>query len=354
MPSKRFRAQGNGFNPNLMNVRYYLTVLPPKLPKAEALSQEISALRQHFSGDLIYLNPNQHSPIYVPRLLFGFQRLMALRRQESALSLHHFYNPDPFPFPVLSWLKKPVIYTITSGVGQKRPNLAYFSKLAAIAVADERSKQQLHAWGLENAVQVRPGIDTRQFHYSAPPTTSPLTLMVGSAPWTTAQFQTKGVDALLEIAQQNPDLHLIFLWRGVLADEMKQRIQSCNVTKQVTLIDQLVDVNEVLGRVHACINLATAAGIVKSYPHSLLDSLAAGKPVLVSQAIPMADYVTRTGCGSVVKAVTAAAIQEAISDLMSRYDEAQQIAQVVGQTDFSQQRMISSYKALYQKVLENA
>jgi hypothetical protein len=46
--------------------------------------------------------------------------------------------------------------------------------------------------------------------------------MVGSAPWTKGQFRTKGVEALLEAARQNPRLHLIFLWREVLAEEMER------------------------------------------------------------------------------------------------------------------------------------
>jgi len=50
-------------------------------------------------------------------------------------------------------------------------------------------------------------------------------------------------------------------------------------------------VNKTLVSVHAAITLADREGIIKVYPHSLLDALAAGKPVLVSRAIPMADYV---------------------------------------------------------------
>ena len=56
-----------------MNLLYHLTVLPPKMPEAVAELQEINILRGHFGGDLCYINPNQHAPIYLPRLLFGFQ-----------------------------------------------------------------------------------------------------------------------------------------------------------------------------------------------------------------------------------------------------------------------------------------
>jgi len=337
-----------------MNILYHLTVLPPKMPQAEALSQEITALRQRFGGELSYLNPNLHCPVYIPRLLFGFHRLKALRAQEPTLDLHHFYNPSPFPFPILRWFRRPVIYTISSGVGTRKLNKAFFSGLAAVAVADERSLKRLQAEGVHNGVLVRPGVDTRRFTCIPCPLRSEIRLMVGSAPWTKAQFRSKGVEALLEAARQRPTLHLIFLWRGVLSAEINERVRQMNLAKQVTILDELVDVNAVLATVHASITLADAPGIVKSYPHSLLDSLAAGKPVLVSQAIPMADYVAETGCGQVVPSVTAAGILAAVERLAGQYERAQTVAQQAGQRDFSQAAMITSYHRLYQQALKTA
>lgn len=335
----------------MMKILYHLTVLPPKMPRAEALSQEINALRHHFGGGLKFLNPNHLlSYLYIPRLLFGFHLLSEIQAIEKRLDVHHVYNPDPFPFPILRRFQRPVVYTISSGVGDKRPNLAYFAQLGGIAVADERGFKQLQAWGLPNAFLVRPGVDTTRFTHTLQPLSRSFKVMVGSAPWTKAQFKSKGVDALLQAAVEDNDLHLIFLWRGELAKEMTQRVTTLNLQDQVTVLDKQVEVNEILAGVHATINLATAAGIVKSYPHSLLDSLAAGKPVLVSQAIPMADYVAARGCGVVVEEVTAPAILAAIARLKKIYPQAQQAAGVVGQQDFTLKGMIASYQKVYDYV----
>jgi glycosyltransferase involved in cell wall biosynthesis len=334
-----------------MTPLYHLATLPPKMPRAEAISQEIVALREHFGGDALCVNPNDECSLYIPRLLFGFHRLGELRSREANLDLHHFYNPDPFPFPYLRRLHRPVVYSITCGVGDRRPNVAFFSSLAAIAVSDERSLRRLRSWGLENAALVRPGIDTRRFTCSPLPLRSEIRLMVGSAPWTKGQFRTKGVDALLQAARQASRLRLVFLWRGILADEMERRVRRMNVAGQVTVLNELVDVDAVLAGVHASVTLATAPGIVKSYPHSLLESLAAGKPVLVSRAIPMADYVEQTGCGKVVERVTPADILTAIELLTNEYGALQSIAQQVGQRDFSQQQMLTSYRRVYERVL---
>jgi glycosyltransferase involved in cell wall biosynthesis len=334
-----------------MNILYHLTILPPKIPECEAISQEVRTLRGYFGGNLIYLNPNPHSLIYLPRALFGFHRLRHLRVLETNLHLHHLYNPDPFPFPILRALRRPVVYSLTGGV-KNQPKVSFFSSLAAVTVTNEGSLKRLKAWGMDNAFLVRPGIDTGQFTHSPLPLRSEIQLMVGSAPWTKGQFHTKGVEALLLAAQQAPHLRLIFLWRGVLADEMEHRVRQMNLEKQVTVLNKQVDVNRTLAGVHASITLATTPIIVKSYPHSLLESLAAGKPVLVSRAIPMADYVEQTGCGKVVDKVTPADILAAIESLANKYDELQKSARQMGRRDFSRERMIASFDRVYRHVLE--
>lgn len=334
-----------------MNILYHVSTLPPKIPQTEAITQEITALRGHFGGDVVYVNPNQQSLLYIPRLLFGFHKLKELRSREANLHLHHFFNPDPFPFPYLRKLQRPVVYSVTCGARDRWPNVAFFSSLAAVAASDERSLKRFKSWGLENTLLVRPGIDTSRFTCSPLLLRSEIRLMVGSAPWTKGQFRTKGVEALLLAAQQAPHLRLIFLWRGVLADEIERRVRQMNLAKQVTVLNKLVDVNKILAGVHASVTLATGPEIVKSYPHSLLESLAAGKPVLVSRAIPMADYVEETGCGKVVESVTPGEVLTAVESLVSEYGELQKSAQQAGQRDFSQEGMIVSFQRLYQYVL---
>ncbi|MBI3958761.1 MAG: hypothetical protein HY328_08125, partial [Chloroflexi bacterium] len=93
-----------------MKILYHLTILPPQMPAAEALSQEIEALRSVYPGDLLYLNPNRQAIGRIPRIFFGFQRLREIRRREVQIDLHHFYNPDPFPFPILRFLRRPLVY----------------------------------------------------------------------------------------------------------------------------------------------------------------------------------------------------------------------------------------------------
>ncbi len=333
-----------------MNFLYHFTNLPPKIAGTEASLQEINSLQDYFGGKLVYLNPNQQSPIYLPRLFFGFHKLRQIRAEESKVYGHHFYNADPFPFPIVRWLRRPVIYSISSGVGHRRPNITFFASLVAVTVSDERSLSRLRGWGLSNSFLVRPGIDTTRFTYSPLPLRSEIRLMVGSAPWTRAQFRTKGIDTLLAVARQVPHLRLICLWRGVLAREMERRTRRMNLENQVEILNKKVDVNQVLAGVHASITLVTDPAIIRSYPHSLMESLAAGKPIIVNRSIPMSDYVEQTGCGKVAESVSPIEVLAAVESLAHEYEDLQNSARQVGRRDFSQQRLISSFQKVYEYV----
>jgi len=334
-----------------MDILYHLTISPPEMPGCEAVVQEVEALQRRFGGNVVYLSPRRHLSLRPPRVIFGLDKLRWLRAQEKDILVHHLFNPDPFPFPVLRGLRRPIIYSLTGGVRDERVNVAFLSSMAAVTVTDVLSLERLRSRGLDNCLLVRPGIDTARFTCSLLPLGADIRLMVGSAPWTRAQFGRKGIKALLKAAQRCPRLHLTFLWRGVLADEMERHVRHMNLSSQVEILNRRVDVNRVLARVHASVSLATDPTIIRPYPHSLMESLAAGKPIIVSRSITMADYAERTGCGKVVENVDADSILEAVEALARDYDDLQEAAQVVGQRDFSQQMMLASFREVYDRTL---
>jgi glycosyltransferase involved in cell wall biosynthesis len=142
-------------------------------------------------------------------------------------------------------------------------------------------------------------------------------------------------------------LRLVFLWRGWLADVLKRRVARRRLTPRVEIINEWTDVNRILARVHATVVLADSEKLVKAFPHSLMESLAAGKPVLVSACIPMADYVIGTQCGEVVPALTPEAMREAVRRLMTHYADRQANALARGRADFALAPMLTAYGEVY-------
>ena len=334
-----------------MSILYHLTIARPAQPVLDAVIQEIETLRAWFDGEIVYLNPARRPGSRYPERLYGLHRLLYLRQREATVLLHHVYNPHLFYFPYLRWLRRPIIYSVTAGLRPQRPaNLKRLGRLAAIVVSNERDQATLRGWELENARVIRPGIDASCFSPTPPPLDSGFTLLAGSAPWTESQFRSKGVEALLEAAEARTDLRLVFLWRGLLFEEMQAQVAQRGLQARVEVINRRVDVNEALARVHAAVVLADGATLVKSFPHSLLEALAAGRPVLVSRALPMSDYVARTGCGQVVEQVSSEGVLAALARLEVSYNICRAAALRVGRRDFSREAMIEAYGRLYASV----
>jgi len=333
-----------------VRVLYHLSSPPPPVPGTDAVVQEIEALRGRFGGGLSLLYPFRRPGLPWPRSLYGLHRLGALRAEEADADLHHVYGPDLYVYPVLRLLRRPVVYTVTTSLRPRPPNRGALPAIHTAVVSNRRDLATARSWPVARAVLIRPGIDLSRFTPAPRSLAGQVTLLVGSAPWTRRQFRGKGIDVLLEAARRMPALSLVFLWRGLLLDEMRGRVARLGLEDRVEVVSDKVDVNRILARVHAAIVLAEEPTIVKAFPHSLLEALAAGKPVLASRAIPMADYVEETGCGLVVEQVAADAVVASLEALASRYDELRRRAEAVRGDGFSQEAMLAAYAALYAEV----
>lgn len=285
-----------------------------------------------------------------PTLLLGLHAFRAIRAKDKVVDLHHVYGPQLYNVPILSVLKKPVVYTATAGIGENVPPTPYLQHLGAIVVPSRADLETLTARGLRNVHVIRSGIDVSGFADSPPPSGPEFVLLSGSAPWVRQHFKTKGADALLEAAQLMPELRLVFLWRGHLHAELVARVDRLGLSDRVEIFNEHVDVSEVLKKVHAAVVLADRPGLVKAYPHSLLEALASGRPVVVSEAVPMAEYVRDNDCGVVVSRVDPRDVIDSIERLRANYDVYRSGATSLASRDFSHERLINAYEAVYRGV----
>ncbi|HUP22827.1 MAG TPA: glycosyltransferase [Thermoanaerobaculia bacterium] len=333
------------------SIAFLVPTPPPVVPEAEAYGQEIDALCRRFGGERFYINPNRllprHLPVQLPRPLFGFLELPRLRRAGNRHGLYQIYSPTLYLYPVLAFLARPVVYTLTGHASLRSDQVEPFRRFAAVTVPDRDSLRRLREEGLKNVRRVRAGIDTRRFSVQPRTLDGELHLLMASAPWTPEQFRTKGIDALLAAAEADPRLRLTLLWRGVLTAAVKRRIRERNLEDRVEVVDRVVDVDQQLAAVHATIVLAESGDLVKAYPHSLIESLVAGKPVLVSRNIPMAGYVAAKGVGVVVDGLAVKPLLDALEWLRCSYRDYERNAVEHGRRDFDLEGMIASFAAVY-------
>lgn len=336
-----------------MNILYHLTSPSPPIPGTDAVFQEIEALCGRFGGECLQLYPLRRPSRIFPKKLYGLHQRSALRRLELSVDLHHLYYVTLYPFPWLRMLRKPLIYSVVTGVGAHIAcgRTDWLKRVHTIVSCNPRDEAALRALRPARYRIIRPGIAVERFTHTPCPLGQELILLVGSAPWIHRQFQTKGIDLLLDVAGSLP-LRLVFLWRGFLRDELRRHIARRGLDRRVEIINEATDVNRVLSRVHATVVLAETEKLVKAYPHSLMESLSAGKPVLVSGCVPMADYVTEAQCGEVVPRLTSDDLRAAIKRLMDNYAERQAKALARGRTDFALAPMLEAYGEVYQEAVE--
>ena len=103
-----------------MKVAYLLTTPPPVVPGSDAVVQEVELLRGRVGGEMVWLRPSWRAYRRYPRSLLGLHRLPALRQRDRHVDVHHVYAPQLYALPVLWFLKRPVVYTVTSAVGGGR------------------------------------------------------------------------------------------------------------------------------------------------------------------------------------------------------------------------------------------
>jgi len=335
-----------------MKILYLTTAPPPAITGTDAVFQEIAALLNNGNGDTLNLFPLKKPSRFIPKSLYGIHSLRRIDEINRNYNAFHVYNSELKIFPFLRKLQKPIIYSVVAGLGSQSrlPTKQDMRNIHTIVVSNERDRDILENRGIKNYRLIRTGIDIECFSKTPPPPLTEFTLLAGSAPWTKGQFKTKGINTLLEAASQIYNLKLILLWRGGHLNLLQEKIAKAGVQKSVEIINKKTDVAELMQRVHAATVLASSSKLVKAYPHSLLESLAAGRPVLVSRSIPMSDYVEKKRCGVVSESLNVTDLIQTIKHLKKNYTE---ISAQTAKTDtaiFSQQHLLKEYSNLYAQI----
>jgi glycosyltransferase involved in cell wall biosynthesis len=332
-----------------MSILYLLTAPPPPIEGTDAVFQDVAVLRDAFQGEIVNLAPQKTSTHRFPKQLYGIHKVREIMKLESQCRLTHVFFSFPYFFPVLRLLRNPVVYTITASLDlKKKPRArAQLRRLQRIVVSNERDAAVLKDWEFTNYAIIPPGIDTAGLIPTTLPLKGELTLLTASAPWIGTQFGSKGIDLLLETCARLPFLRLILLWRGVMVEELARRVERLDIGKRVEIVNRKVNVNEYLKKAHATVLLAKNGGLVKSFPHSLIESLVAGKPVLLSKTIAMADYVSTHQCGVIVPRMDIAALSSAIETLVLGYRQLACNAAQIGHGMFSIDAMVENHRRIY-------
>jgi glycosyltransferase involved in cell wall biosynthesis len=336
-----------------MKIAFHLATPPAPLPELDAAVQEVERLRGAFGGSLCRLYPAARYRPWIPRRFLTPATIREMTARDRQVDLHHLVSDRLLDYPALRRLRRPIVYRLLTSPTTRPRVLDNVAPHGPVVVSSAADAGLLRSWGLPDAVPIPPGIDVDRFRAVGAPPADPFTIMMASAPWTRRQFVTKGVDALLEALRRRPRMRLVLLWRGVLVSAARRRIAAAGIGDRVDLIDGEVDVAEALGGVHVVVLATSSPRVVKAYPHSLLEALAAGRPVLTSGVLAIARWVREHGCGEVA-ACSPTAIGESLDRLANNYGRYRGATEDLDLSGFSTAVHLASYRALYERVLSGS
>lgn len=159
--------------------------------------------------------------------------------------------------------------------------------------------------------------------------------------------------AAKRITQDRPNVHFIIAGEGELETQLKETAKTLGVAENVHFIGRCDDVPALLGISYACVLTSTAEG----FSNSILEYMAAGKPVVVTRVGGAAEAVIDGETGFLVASDDDAAMAERIIELLEGETKASAFgakARLVVEEKFSQETQLRSTFKSYDSLLNRS
>ncbi len=176
------------------------------------------------------------------------------------------------------------------------------------------------------------------------PLQRPLVLMVGRL------VAQKGQQDLLEAATRIPAAHFVLVGEGPDRELLQDKTRSLGLQERVTFLGQRADVAELL----SLCDLFVLPSLFEGLPLSILEALAAARPVVATNVGGNSEVITDGETGLLVPPADPSALARALLRLLADEDLAQRLATLgqalVGRT-YSVQAMVRGVTVVFEELL---
>ena len=326
-------------------------------PQWEAVSKEIASLLEGLSGvegSLISLNTTDarlqlNGRVKRIPLPHGLPLYPLLRRHAARPGVNHLFASagERWLSPVLT--RRTAVLTVakgTSSLERIERNAETLRRFRAVVVHSERDRDLMFQVGVAEASVrlIRPGMPLARYREA----TGPFTILFASSPLSAGDFLSRGIHLMLRVAQRLPEVGFLLVWRRHV--EKLRRLIAEAAVHNVEVHDGVIrDMGALFDRAHATALPALEHRSFVPAPRSGLDSLAHGKPLLLSNYVGMAGSVARAGAGLVFDP-TVDGLVAAIEAMRNRYATLQQAAQPYLREHFSPATHLELHRRLYRSL----
>jgi glycosyltransferase involved in cell wall biosynthesis len=197
---------------------------------------------------------------------------------------------------------------------------------------------------------VYPGVDLQEFSPALPPISRRFRILFASSPADPAEFTSRGIPFLVDLARARNDIEVVLLWRSwgnaCAAQRALGALQPpANVVIEARGMRTMADVYRSVHATACCYD----AGFGKSCPNSIVESAACGRPVLVTSTCGIADLIAQSGAGVTFPRTIDAAVA-AVDRLRQSYERCSADARRLARNHFDVNTFVSSYLDLYERL----
>jgi glycosyltransferase involved in cell wall biosynthesis len=323
----------------------------------EAIASEVATLRQAFPKSVTWgisarnwlsLSRRRGFGIH-PRAHLLFRGLTRLVQQ--CYDVQHLFGGLGDWFHLRAVRKKPVVLTVA--VESNPCDVKLLHKVDKFVVEWPGAEERIVALGIERKrVQViLPPVDLVRFAPTPPPS-GPFTVCFASSPERSDWLQARGVDLILDAASKCSDYRFQLVWRpwGDSLAKVQEWIGDRRLTNVELIIGKFSNMSEHYGRAHVTVTPFVDMNRCKPMPNSAVESLACGRPIVVTAGVGIADLVLKHKAG-LVAGSSGADLADALRTIEGGWSSYSSAARSLAEQCFSTQIFVQSYRQLYQELL---
>lgn len=331
-------------------------------PEIEAVSKEIFSLADNFPGSWICaVNRHLRFTVSLRRRVIGFHpRLQLLARlfvkaSERRFDISHLYGqPSGWPFSCEVG-RRPIVLTIATESGE--PNVVFWEKCEKIIVQTPGYRQAVLDHGIDpDKVELMfAPVDLTRFSQQKPRQLSGVPVVLfATSPRESKELHGRGVPLLLDAATELPHslFRLLFRkWRSenTAYEEMRQVLLKEPRANVELELRNVTDMSCEYKNADFTVIPFTHRDAGKPCPNSMVEGMACGLPVLISERSPMAEFVRENACGAVF-GLSGDSIRKSFEWACRNYEELSTNAANVARTRFGAQEQYREMRAIYEEV----
>jgi glycosyltransferase involved in cell wall biosynthesis len=322
----------------------------------EAVASEVATLRRAFPGSMAWgvgarnwLRVSRHGIGVNARLHLLFRGLTQIAQR--CFDVQHLFGGLGDWFHLRAVARRPVV--LTMAVEAEASDAALLQKVDRFVAEWPLDDEELQRLGLSREIvrTIYPPVDLQRFQPSPPPG-GPFTVVFASSPDRADWLRARGVELILDAAERCPDYRFLLIWRpwGNSLPAIRQLVDSRKLQNVEIEVGRVRDMAESYRRGHVTVAPFVDPRCSKPAPNSIVESLACGRPVVVTAAVKLARLIDEAGAG-LVSPTAGLGLAECLRAIADSWRERSNAARMLAEAHFSESSFVANYRQLYGELI---